>query len=145
MPGDLKWKADAITTLLSTELNALGSGGTGSALGTAYNNASSLNLWGDFWLSVTFGVAPTADTTVDLYIVPATDGSNYNDGGTSTQPVNFYRGSWSLRAVTAHSLTIHGVMLPPVPFKIFIVNGSNQAFPGSGSTVQMVGYREQYT
>jgi hypothetical protein len=144
MPGDLKWKADAITTLLSTELNSLAAA-AGSALGTAYANNTSLNLWGDFWLQVTFGVAPAADTTCDLYLVPATDGSTYNDGGTSTQPVNFYRGSWSMRAVTAHSLTIHGVMLPPVPFKIMLVNNTAQGFPASGSTVQMVGYREQYT
>ncbi len=144
MGGQLKLSADAITTLMTTELDSLANG-SASALGTAYANQTNLNEFGDFELTVTFGGNATVDTTVDLYLVPATDGTNYNDGSSSVQPANFYRGSWVMRATTAHKLTIHGVILPPVPFKVLVLNGSGQNFPASGSTVKMVGYRQQYT
>jgi hypothetical protein len=94
----------------------------------------------------TFGGNATADSTVDLYIIPATDGTNYNDGSATINPVNFYRGSWSLRAAAVFRLTIQGVLLPPVPFKLCVFNNATgQAFPATGSTVRMVGYREQFT
>lgn len=146
MAGTLKWQADAISTLLTTELNALANN-TGSALGTAYPNDVNLNFYGDFELFInTFGGNATADSTVDLYIIPATDGTNYNDGSATINPVNFYRGSWSLRAAAVFRLTIQGVLLPPVPFKLCVFNNATgQAFPATGSTVRMVGYREQFT
>lgn len=137
-----RWKADAITTLLSTELNNL-AGSTGSSLGTEYDNSTNLNKWGDFELFVVMAVAPTADLTVDLYLIPCPDGTNYADGGTSVQPVNFGRGQFSVRNVTTMRLVIHMVALPPMKFKIFVVNNTNQAFSASGNTVRMVPYREQ--
>jgi hypothetical protein len=146
MAGTIKWQADAITTLLSTELNALASG-NGSNLGTAYPNDVNLNFYGDFELFInTFGVAPVVDSTIDLYVVPATDGTNYNDGSATVQPINFYRGSWSLRAAAvAFRLTIQGVLLPPVPFKLTVFNNATgQALPATGNTVRMTGYREQF-
>lgn len=146
MAGTLKWQADAAVTLLSTELNALANN-TGSVLGTAYPNNTNLNMYGDFELFInTFGGNAVADSTVDLYIVPATDGTDYNDGSATVQPLNFYRGAWSLRVAATFRLTIQAILLPPVPFKITVFNNATgQAFPATGSIVQMVGYREQYT
>jgi hypothetical protein len=135
-----KWSTTALTTLLSTELNSLATN-TGSNLGTEFDNTTTGYFWGDFELVVTFGVAPTADTTVDLYLIPALDGTNYCDGGNSVLPVNTQRGQWSLRNVTSMRLPIHAVMLPPCKFKIFVFNNnSGQAFAGSGNTVKMLSY-----
>lgn len=138
---DIKYVAGAITTLLSSELDALADN-AGSALGTEYNNASNLNLFGDFQLDVTFAAGPTAGTGINLYLVPATDGTNYNDGATTARPVIFLRGTWPLRNVaTQQRLTISGVQLPPLKFKIFVVNNSTgRAFPATGTTVKMVPY-----
>jgi hypothetical protein len=137
-------KGDAITTLLSSELNTLATA-TGSSLGTEYDNTLTTtgNMWADFELFAAFAAATNADSTVDLYIVPAPDGTNYCDGGVAVQPVNFFRGSWSLRATTSYRLVVHQVALPPTKFKIFVVNNSGQAMSASGNTVRMVGYREQ--
>jgi hypothetical protein len=115
-------------------------------LGTEYDNSVALNFWGDFELVVSFGVAPTAQSTVDLYLTPTLDGTNYCDGGGSTQPTNEWRGSWSLAAATSQRLPLHGIALPPTKFKIFVVNnGTGQNFAASGNTVKMLPYREQYT
>ena len=143
-----KWDPAAITSLLTTELNSLANGST-CALGTAYDNATNLYLFGMFELNVTFGSNPTAGSLVDLYIVPAPDGTNYDDGSaTVTPPITNYAGGFPLRAVTtAQKIALGGplslIWLPPLPFKILVKNNSGQAFPSSGSTVKLVPYRYQ--
>jgi hypothetical protein len=78
-----KLEAGSLTTMLTTELNALAAGsGVVQVVGTnaAFDNSAVGNLyfWADFELDVTFAVAPTDDSAVELYLVPALDGSNYS-------------------------------------------------------------------
>lgn len=49
-------------------------------LGEEINNASSLNQYGLFELQVRGSSAFTAGGYLELYLIPATDGSNYSDG-----------------------------------------------------------------
>jgi hypothetical protein len=143
-----KWEAAAITSLMTTELNSLANGSTAIA-SAGYDNATNLYLFGLFELNVTFGSAPTAGNTVDLFLVPAPDGTNYDDGsGSVTPPITCYAGGFPLRAVTtAQKIPLGGPLsllwLPPLPFKVVVKNGSGQAFPASGSTLKMVAYRYQ--
>ena len=140
MANTVTWNVASITTLLTTELNALANG-SGSALGTEYDNATNKFLFGDFELVLnTLGAAATANATVDLYLIPKTDGTNYSQGGTTAQPANSYKGSWVMLATTTARLTIHGVPLPPLAFKAFVVNRCGQAFNATSSTVKMVPY-----
>ena len=147
--SSIKLEAGSITTVLSTELNSLAN--VAAALASSgYDNSASLYLWAIFELNVTFGSAPSATGTIDLYIIPAPDGSNYDDavtGASGAAPATSYVGGFPLRAVTsAQKIPIGAarrVDLPPVPFKVFVVNNSGQAFPSSGSTVKMVPYRYQ--
>ena len=144
----IKLEAASISTVLSTELNSLAN--NAAALGTEYDNSSNLYLWATFELNVQFGSSPTAGNTVDLYIIPAPDGTNYDDnttGASGAAPSTSYVGGFPLRAVTSAQKVPLGVArridLPPTKFKVFVVNGSGQAFPSSGSTVKMVPYRYQ--
>lgn len=148
--ASMKLEAAAIATMASTELNSLAN--NGAALGAEYDNATNLYLFGLFELNVTFGSAPTEGSTVDMYIIPAPDGTNYDDavtGASGVAPGTSYAGGFPLRAVTTAQkvplgLGIRGrVELPPTKFKVFIVNRSGQAFPASGSTIKMVPYRYQ--
>lgn len=144
--GGSKYEAGAIQTLASTELNALAN--NAAALGVEFDNTLAANLWfwGLFELAVTFAVAPTADSVVEVYIITAPDGTNYEDGSATgpVAPVVSLLGAWVLRAVTtAQRLAIKGVPLPPTKFKLLIFNKSGQAFPATGSTVKMVPYRTQ--
>ena len=146
-----KWSAAAITTLSSTELNSLAS--AAGALGVEYDNATNDYPFGIFELTVTFGSAPTAGKTVDLYLIPATDGTNYsttiNGAGGYAQSTS-YVGSFPLQAVTTlQRLNVGGIgargtlFLPPTKFKAYILNTSGVAFPASGSTLKMVAYQRQ--
>lgn len=141
--SETKWIAGAATSLLTTQLNALADGGI-SALGTEYDNATNLYLFGDFQLDVDFVSAPTVNLPVALYIVPALDGTNYGFGSASAVWAGYNRGGWSMIASTAQQvLTIQGIPLPPLKFKIQVKNSSGQAMPATGTTVKLVPYRYQ--
>ena len=148
--ASIKLEQAAITTLLSTELNSLAN--NAGALGAEYDNATNDYLFGMFELNVTFGSAPTAGSTVDLYIIPAPDGTNYDDaitGASGSAPSTCYAGSFPLRAVTTAQKIPLGlgaagyVALPPTKFKVFVLNKSGQAMPASGTTVKMIPFRYQ--
>lgn len=146
----IKFEAAAIATLVSTEANSLAN--NAAALGAEYDNATNLYMYGLFELNVTFGSNPTAGNTVDLYIIPAPDGTNYDDntaGASGVAPSTCYVGGFPLQAkTTAHKvplgLGLRGMVpIPPTKFKAFIINKSGVAFPSSGSTLKMVPYRLQ--
>ena len=143
--ADIKGKAGSIVSLATTELNSLAN--NAGALGAEYDNATNLYLYGQFELNVQFGSSPTAGNTVDLYIIPAPDGTNYDDavtGASGSAPASCFAGGFPLRAVTSAQKVPLGVGLTgPVPlpltkFKAFLLNKSGQAFPSSGSTLKMV-------
>lgn len=147
----IKYEAGAIQSLLTTELDSLANGA--AALGVEYDNTAGLYLWGLFELAVTFGTNPTAGSLINLYIIPAPDGTNYTDavtGAGGTAPSTAFAGGFPLRAVTTAqriSLGVHGLFplipLPPTKFKAFVVNNSGQSFPASGSVVRMIPMRLQ--
>lgn len=147
--ASIKYEAAAIATMLSTELNALAN--AAAALGVEYDNATGLYTHALFQLEVTFAVAPTANSTVDLYIIPASDGTNYTDytaGAAGKAPYTGFIGGIPLEAkTTIHRVAIgYGrdmIILPPTKFKILAINKSGQAFPASGSTIKMIPQRYQ--
>ena len=147
--ASIKLEAAAISSIATTELNALAN--NAGALGAEYDNSSGLYLYGLFELNVTFGTNPTAGNTVDLYLIPAPDGTNYDDattGASGAAPITTYVGGFPLRAVTSAQKVPLGlgltlINLPPTKFKAFLLNKSGQAFPASGSTLKMIPYRYQ--
>lgn len=151
--ANIFWDAAAIVSLATTELNSLAN--NAGALGVEYNNATNLYVFGMFQLEVTFGTNPTAGSAIKLYLIPAPDGTNYADnttGASGYAPPGSYVGSFILQAkTTIHRLTLQGVgpgslvPLPPTRFKAFLINGSGQSFPASGSTLKMIPYRYQST
>ena len=136
----------ATQVLLDSQLNSLAAS-TGSAVGsTVWDNSAQGNqyFWGDFELLVTYGTAPTAGQTCDLYMIESVDGTNYADGSATIQVASHYIGSFVLRAVnTAQRITIRGVPLPPCKFKLELLNGAGQAMAASGNQVQALLYRTQ--
>lgn len=148
--ASIKYEAGSIQTLASTELNSLAA--AARALGAEYDNSASGNLYlfGLFELNVTFGTAPTAGTLVSVYIIPAPDGTNYDDGSASVAPpTTSFVGGFPVRAVTtAQKIMLRTgfaqlIPLPPTKLKVIVQNDTNQAFPATGSTVKMVPYRYQ--
>lgn len=148
--ASIRYEVASIVTLLDTELNSLANNGR-AIDASSYANQTNLFLFGYFELNVTFGTAPTAGNLIELYLVPAPDGTNYDDGSSSIDPAyTTYAGGFPVRAVTtAQKIPLGGpglpalISLPPLPFKALIINKSGQAFPSSGSTLKMVPYRYQ--
>jgi hypothetical protein len=144
--ADLKLKAGAIpsgsiSTVLSTEFNSLANN-AGTAASSAVDQATNLDQKAYFELNVTFGSAPAAGTTVDLYLMYSLDGTNYADYTSGTTPVvnaNNYVGSFVL-ANTTSAQRVHSpdVYLRAYKFKVAAVNKSGVAFPASGSTCKLV-------
>lgn len=129
------------TTLLSTELNALASGSRTNASSAVDNdNASNRYLFAAFELAVTFSSTPLSGKTVDLYILPSIDGTNYADGSSSVNPSSAqYAGSFPVRAVaTAQRLLLYNVALPPTDFKVLLINNAGQTMAASGNTLKLV-------
>lgn len=144
--ASIKWEAAAIATLASTELNSLANGS--AALGAEYDNATNLYTFGLFECNVTFGTNPTAGNLINLYLIPAPDGTNYDDSA-SPYPPTAYVGGFAVRAVTTAQkiplgLAVFGlVALPPTKFKMLVLNNAGFAFPASGTTIKMVPHRLQ--
>lgn len=131
----------SISTVLSTELNSLANN-AGTAASSAVDNATNLDQLAYFELNATFGSNPTADSTVDLYLMYSLDGTNYADYTSGTTPVangTNYVGSFVLKATTS-AQRVHSppVYLRAYKFKVAAVNKSGVAFPASGSTIKLV-------
>lgn len=141
-----KFEKGTFTSVATTELNSLANGS--GALGAAFDNGATGNLffWGDFQLDVIFGVAPAVDQAIELFLIPAEDGTNYatnNTGATPRNAFTLYVGSFDTFNLTTQKLVLRGVPLPPVLFKALLVNKSGQAFPASGSTLKLLPSRTQ--
>lgn len=134
-----KWAAyTSRGSVLSTELNALASAGR-SAAGTEVDNGANLDMFGALELLVTFGTAPPAGGYVEIYMVTAPDGTNYEDGSNTIDPgTHKLIDRIPVRAVTtAQRLTGRMIPLLPEKTKFLLYNGSGQAFPASGSTLTL--------
>lgn len=119
-------------TLLSTELNSLGTTGTATS-SSAHDNDADLDIYVDLELKITYATNPTANSTILCYIVRTVDGTNFED----TPPQSGLVGAWTLKATTsAQRIIIPGVVLPPRDFKIHVVaNTTGQTAAASGNTV----------
>jgi len=124
-------------TVLSTELNSIADAASSDA-SSEIDNTTDLHMFDDLVLSVTFGSAPTASEPIELYLLPAIDGTNFVTGSSSiTPPLNTLRGVFTVQNTTSAQLvTLMNVAIPPGKFKYMITNNSGQAFPASGSTLE---------
>jgi hypothetical protein len=138
--------------MLSSGLNSLAS--ASGALQSVGTNAAVDNTNGydtaDFELSVTFGSAPTAGTTIDVYgATLSSDGATYTDGAGGSSPVNplgSYICSFTLRAVTTKQIIpLYDVPIPGEVLILNVLNNSGVAFPSSGSTIRIRRQGEQYS
>ncbi len=140
MSTTFKWSAAWTSqgNVLTTELNSLANAALTNA-GTEVTNNTNLDLWGQVKLSVTFGTNPTAGGYINVYMITACDGTNYEDGSSSANPgIHKLVASIPVRAVTsAQVLTSRPFSLEPAKTKFIIENASGQAFPSSGSTLAL--------
>lgn len=99
-----------------------------------------------FELNVGFDTAPSVGTTIECYLVPALDGSNYAeiDVTTPRMPASLRRGFFSvLRSQTAaQRLIIEAIPLQPLLYKAYLWNKTGHSM-SSGWTLKAVGAKTQ--
>jgi hypothetical protein len=126
--------AASIASALTTELNSLANGSNCTA-SSALDNTSDLHLYHDLTLTLGTQTARSAGAFVAVFIVPAIDGSNYDDTNevTASPPVAIF----SLdAATTARQCSQFNVPVPPALFKYFVRNATGQAFASSGNLLE---------
>jgi hypothetical protein len=141
-----KWTtAQTEVTVLATELNSLAtaalSGLTGSGSGTIIDNTSGLYKYATAHALLTFGVAPTAGLTMDLFMGPSYDDTNYVD---SNQYAEVWVGGFQVNAVTtAQHLFCATFTIPPLKLKFALRNNGGQTLAASGNTVGLRTFYDQ--
>lgn len=125
-------------TLATTGLNSLANN-TG-LLTAAIDNSAAADRWlfDDLELFVEFLTPPVVNQPVDVFILPAPDGTNYASGdGTTKPPLNLYVGSFHAMAnANDQYLILMNVPLPPGFFKYVLWNSTGVAFESAGNTLK---------
>ena len=127
------------TTGIAAESIANAAGFVGSAI----DNATNLDDTLDLQITINCASAPVANTVLYVYLLLSLDGTNYENGSTSLQPVKVPIAAIPARAVTgAQVVSVAGIPIPPQPFKIACWNALGQT---STTTVLAETYRRGYS
>jgi hypothetical protein len=141
MPNILNTRG-TIQTLLSTEMNALAND-TNAVHATSVTITSATFTRCELELLVEFGVAPTANSSIVLWLLREIDGTNFSDGTASVIPTIVPTAFFPLRAVTTAQRIIVIADLPPGPVRPLIRNeGTGQAFAATGHTLKVRPFTE---
>lgn len=139
-----KWlAAEAITTALSTELDALGSAAYSNASGAIDN---SVGLYPFLALELYLAsLTPVAGQDVAVYALYCLDGTNYEDGGGAVAPA-----AATLIAVFDLSTSAGvkwrmrtGIAIDPFPFKLVAYNKGTTVFAATGNLLRYRRYYDQ--
>ena len=120
------------TTFHSTDLNALAAA-TMSGASSAYDNSADQHLFMSFKLNLATSSSRTAGAAVRLWVLPAIDGSNYDDAIVEQHPSATFPLD---AATTARQITIRDVPIPGSLFKTVVRADMGVAWPASGSTIK---------
>lgn len=123
---------DAIATALSTDLNSLADGSY-SAASSAINNETGLDLYLDLEL-VLASLTPTGQPYCAIFLLPTLDGTNYEDTpNASSMPIAIFSFS---TATAAKRKMMSNILIPPLSFKLVVLNDMNVALAASGNTLK---------
>lgn len=149
MASEIKWKApgETIQTALTTELNSLvdtTSDTTGfSALSAEIPNETDLYQYINIELVLaTQGVARSTGAFVTVFISYALDGSDFGDDSNRAyaEPLVTFQLD---AATTARQLTKVNIPIPPIDFKLYVMNDTGQTLAASANTLKYRRHNEQ--
>lgn len=141
MANQLLWTAPTnISTGITGNTVNTGAG----ALSSEYNNESNRRRFLAIELTMDHGSAPTVNREWLVYVLYALDGTNYEDGGTSTQPKKNPAAAFPVRADT-NTLITSAVDIPiaPFKFKLLVWNDTDQNSAANAIILDAEAYDEE--
>ena len=129
------YKAEIQTVAFGTGLNTLASA-TWSELSSEIDNSLTGYSFMDLFLDL--GGSAAFDGTIDVYVVPSIDGTNYPDwvgSGTADAPQNntYYIGSFTVDGTSAKLVAETDFKMPQGKFKFGLRNQSGVATSGAAN------------
>lgn len=129
MAGSLLLLQGAHAALQVTGSGTLANAVAAAAATANLANQTDLDRFKNFVLNTGFSVAPTIGVAeIQLYLVPALDGTNFADVGTNLFNPNHYAGSFfpTKSQTAAQTLTLENVRVQPYLYKAYLLNLSAQ-------------------
>lgn len=134
-----------IANALTTELDGLVSAAYSAASG-AIDNRTTRHLYMGLQLHLASLTPGAANTGISVWLLPAVNGSIYPDGGASVAPPseNFLCCFASLStAAGVKERAIAGLSVPPLLFKLVVLNGAGVNLAANGNTLTYNLYSEE--
>ena len=145
--AELRWSAyDAIVSYLTTELNSLAN--NGNKLGVAINFAASgadrtLYLDVELYLA-SVDLSAQTNPAVYLWLLPRTDGTNYEDGADAIDPARAPDKIFALRAFNGVQRVFARFVMTTSDYgKLLVENKAGAAFAASGNTIKYYLYSQE--
>ena len=139
--------AAAAFNALTTELNSLVvTAGTQSTLGSEIDNSTNKYLLAEAEFLAGGTYTPTANGYIELWLLRAMDGTNYEDGSSSIVPARRPDIIIPVRAgttITPRPLA-SGLIIPPGKYKALAGNRSGATLPSSGNVIALRPYSIAY-
>ena len=141
--GEITWTAySSPTTYLTTELNSLANGS--NVLGAAIDNSSNKDLYADVEIYLaSVDLSAQVNPAIYIWLVSRTNGTDFEDGGASTNPARAPDKIIPLRAVNgAQRVFARGLLLTPDQGKLLIGNRAGAALAAASNTIKYMVYGE---
>lgn len=145
--SETQWTAyDTIESYLTTELNSLAD--NANVLGAAIDFTAAgadRKLYMDVEINLaSLDLSAELNPALYLWILGRTDGTNFEDGGTSVDPARQPDAIVPLRVVSgAQRVFVQKLLTTPDQGKILIENQSGASLAATGNTVKYYIYSEQ--
>lgn len=135
--------SNVLTTYMSTDLNSLANNTTNIGA-TAFDNTVSKDMYAAAELVLaSVDLSGQTNPSVELYIVPSIDGTNYVDDGTDASttdypPSSALAGVFQIQATNAaHRSAIEIFQLGPYKYTVVVINKTGVALAASGNTLKI--------
>jgi hypothetical protein len=140
MANKILWDAGVSTKGAVVDFNSTNNDARTNA-GTEVDNSVNLDQYGFLKIDADFGSAPSDGyPTLDIYLMKALDGTNYEDGSSSVVPSGqSFLASVPVRKVDTAQIPglIGPFLLPPCKIKFIVENQTGQATGASGNTLTL--------
>lgn len=114
-------------TSRSTGISAQAVNSGSNYLGSEIDNSTNQDQYINLVISSEFGTAPTENDTIEIYLLYALDGTNYEYGDASTDPKKNPVAIQALAAVTSEQIMVfENISVPPAKFKILIKSEADE-------------------